>query len=109
MWYDSWVPNELPFTALNTAAAAVAFAQQVRRYHRKRTPKTAKQREKDLTLAAFRLQEAMKPLRSAIGRFPYGAQTAEAEANRQAIREASAAIQRERRKIWKMQQKRKKR
>ena len=44
----------------------------------------------------------MKPLRSEIGRFPYGPQTDEAEANRERIRQASDALQRERRKLWKM-------
>ena len=48
------------------------------------------------------LKRAMRPLRSEIGRFPYGPQTDEAEANREEIREASTAIQRERRKLWKM-------
>jgi hypothetical protein len=45
----------------------------------------------------------MGPLRSEIGRFAYGPQTTLAERNRQAIRDASDKLQRERRKLWKMQ------
>lgn len=78
------------------------FAQQTRNYHRRRTPKNSPQREQDLRLAVERLREAMRPLKSEIGRFHYGPQTDAAEANREAIREASAALQRERRKLWKM-------
>lgn len=102
MWYASFMPTELPKDAIETAEAAVAFAQQVRRYHRRRTERTAKQRTTDVELAIERLREAMKPLKSEIGRFPYGPQTTQAERNRQKIRDASDAIQRERRKLWKM-------
>lgn len=96
------MPSELPTDAIESADAAVAFAQQVRRFHRRRTNRSAQQRADDIALALQRLKEAMAPLRSEIGRFPYGPQTDAAEANREAIREASAAIQRERRKLWKM-------
>lgn len=102
MWYDSTMPNELPKDAINAASAAVEFAQTVRRHHRRRTGRTSVQRAQDIKLALTRLREAMEPLRSEIGRFPYGPQTDAAEANRQRIREASTAIQRERRKLWKM-------
>jgi hypothetical protein len=44
----------------------------------------------------------MKPLRSQIGKFQYGPQTTVAEENREAMRLASEAIQRERRKLWKL-------
>jgi aminoglycoside phosphotransferase family enzyme len=96
------MPTELPKDAIESADAAVAFAQQVRRFHRRRTARTAHQRAEDIERALERLREAMAPLRSEIGRFPYGPQTDAAEANREAIRERSAAIQRERRKLWKM-------
>lgn len=102
MWYASFMPSELPKDAIETAEAAVAFAQQVRRYHRRRTQRDAKQRSTDVNLALERLKEAMGPLRSEIGRFPYGPQTTQAERNRQKIRDTSDAIQRERRKLWKM-------
>lgn len=105
MWYASFMPTELPEDTIETALAAVAFAQQVRRFHARRTDKKSSQRASDIKLALSRLQNAMGPLRSEIGRFPYGPQTTLAENNRQVIRDASDAIQRERRKLWKMQTK----
>jgi hypothetical protein len=101
MWYDSPMPNELPVGALEQAEAAVAYAQQVRRYHRRRKI-NAETRHRELEVARERLKEAMKPLRTEIGRFPYGAQTVTAEENREKIRQASKAIQAERRKLTKM-------
>lgn len=102
MWYDSRMPIELPRDDIEAADAAVIFAQQVRRMHRRRTNKSSAQRASDIDLALTRLKEAMAPLRSEIGRFPYGPQTDLAESNREAIREASERIQRERRKLHKM-------
>jgi hypothetical protein len=96
------MPKELPKDVIEQAEAAVAFAQQVRRLHRRRTDKSSLQRTQDIELAILRLKEAMAPLRSEIGRFPYGPQTDAAEANRERIREVSTAVQRERRKLWKM-------
>lgn len=87
---------------LSRATDAVAYAQSVRKLHRRRTNKTSAQRTTDIQIALDRLREAMDPIRSEIGRFPYGAQTEVAEQRRQAIRQASQAIQRERRKLWKM-------
>lgn len=88
--------------ALKEADAAVAYAQKVREHHRRRTDKKSAQRAADLQLALDRIANAMKPLRSEIGRFPQGPQTEAAEIARQPIRDASQALQRERRKIWKM-------
>jgi hypothetical protein len=96
------MPAILPKREIEAAEAAVVFAQAVRRTHRRRSNKTSEQRKADIELACKRLREAMAPLRSEIGRFPYGPQTVAAEANRQAIRGASEAIQRERRKLFKM-------
>jgi hypothetical protein len=97
------MPSVLPQQAIDDADAAVAFAAQVRKYHRRRTDKKhSAQRASDIESALERLKAAMGPIRSEIGRFPYGAQTDAAERNRQIIRDASAAIQRERRKLWKM-------
>jgi hypothetical protein len=97
------MPSVLPQQAVDDADAAIAFAAQVRKFHRRRTDKRqSQQRAADIESALERLKAAMGPLRSEIGRFPYGAQTNEAERNRQTIRDASAAIQRERRKLWKM-------
>lgn len=105
MWYASRMPAELPTQAIETAVAACQYAQQVRRYHRRRTNRTSSQRETEIEIALTRLKEAMAPLRSHIGKFPYGPQTTAAEENRQLIRDASTAIQAERRKLWKMRTK----
>jgi hypothetical protein len=96
------MPKDLPVDEIAAAEAAVVFAQRVRAMHARRTDKRNTQREADVEYALQRIKEAMEPLRSAIGRFPYGPQTTAAEANREAIRQASAALQRERRKLWKM-------
>lgn len=96
------MPEILPTQALEDAQAAVDNAVRVRSYHRRRTEKRSPQRRQDITVARARLKEAMKPLKSAIGKFPYGPQTTVAEENREVIREMSAAIQSERRKLWKM-------
>lgn len=89
---------------MREAELAVTNAQEVRAFHRKRSGRSDRQRIHDLTLALKRVKAAMSPLRSEIGKFPYGPQTDVAAQNRQAIREASAALQRERRKLWKMVQ-----
>lgn len=97
------MPSVLPQAAIDDAEAAVQFAIQVRKYHRRRTDKKAsKQRHADIESALARLKAAMAPLRSEIGRFTYGPQTDAAEGNREAIRQASAAIQSQRRQLWKM-------
>lgn len=96
------MPAVMPENLIEDAEAAIAFAQQVRRFHRRRTHRDSEQRSEDIRLALERLREAMSPLRTEIGRFPYGPQTSIAEGNRQRIRDASDAIQRERRKLWKM-------
>lgn len=98
------MPEQLPEAALREAELAVAHAKDVRVSHRRRSVKTDRQRLHDLTLAFERVKDAMLPLRSEIGKFPYGPQTDQAEENRKTIREASAALQRERRKLWKMLQ-----
>jgi hypothetical protein len=82
--------------------AAIEYAQQVRKLHRRRSQKNSKQRLDDILMALERLKEAMVPIRSEIGRFPYGPQTDAAEARRQQIKDCSASIQSERRKLWKM-------
>lgn len=96
------MPETRPDAVLDAAERAVANAQRVREFHRRRTEKNSPQRKTDILVARQRLKEAMKPLKSAIGKFPYGPQTVTAENNREAIRAASAAIQSERRKLWKM-------
>lgn len=99
------MPHELPQDAIDAADAAVAFAQQMRKFHRRRTARNQQRRVDDIELALARLRDAMAPLRSEIGRFPYGPQTDIAERNRDRIRNASLAIQSERRQLWKMRPK----
>lgn len=96
------MPENLPDNMIEYADAAVVYAQQVRRMHRRRTDKKSPRRAEEIEGALARLREAMRPLRSEIGRFPYGPQTTAAEANRDRIRAASEAIQIERRKLHKM-------
>lgn len=107
MWYDACMPKVLPDKIIENADKAVAFAVQVRTFHARRTDRRSQQRNDDIEHALQRLHEAMAPLKSEIGRFAYGPQTTIAETNRQTIREASAAIQRERRKLWKLRGKKK--
>lgn len=88
---------------LQAADRAVTFARDVRRYHARRTPKTSNQRKTDLAEARERLRAAMKPLRSYLGR-PDTRNTAASIRERERVFAASQAIQTERRKVWKMQQ-----
>lgn len=89
---------------LKQAARAIQFAQEVRSYHRRRTERGSRQRAADLLEAQKRLRDAMKPLRSYLGRAPYGPQTHTAQREIARVRKASKALQGERRRIWKMQQ-----
>jgi hypothetical protein len=102
MWYASRMPEILPKEEVDAAYAAVDAAKAVRQFHRRRTERGNKQREADISLALERLKTVMQPLRSEIGRFPYGPQTDTADKNRLTIYDASKAVQRERRKLWKM-------
>jgi hypothetical protein len=87
--------------AITEAWAAVKHAREVRERHARRTDRGTRQREADLRIARRGIDEAMKPLRSEIGRSAYCHVEREAE-----IREASKALQTERRKLWKMQARR---
>lgn len=103
MWYASRMPETPPDKIVANAMAAVDQARAVRAYHRRRTEKGSPQRKTDIRVALAKLRAAMKPLKSALGKFPYQPQTEAAEEKRQAIRDASHAIQVERRKLWKLQ------
>jgi hypothetical protein len=105
MWYASSVPNDLPEELLAAAERAVHHARHVREFHRRRSARTRPQRVADVEIAQARLAQAMKPLRRLIHQFPYGPQTETAENNRKIIREASQALQTERRKLHKMKPK----
>lgn len=102
MWYTSLMTSSDLTEELDAANAAVAYARSVRQLHARRTEKGDPQREADIRQALRRLSQAMKPLRTRIGRFPHESQTLAAERARQPVRDASAAIQRERVKLWKM-------
>jgi hypothetical protein len=88
--------------ALQEAEHAIQNAQEVRAFHRKRSERDDRQRINDLTFALRRVKAAMTPLRSEIGRFPHQQRTDTVEARQNKIRNASKALQRERRKLWKM-------
>ena len=88
--------------ALKEAELAAEAARECREFHRKRTEKGDRQREADLNMAMERVRAAMKPLRSEIGRFPSQSRTATVEARQNRIRAASRQLQSERRKLWKM-------
>jgi hypothetical protein len=87
---------------LKEADLAVKNAQEVRAYHRKRTDRHDRQRQNDIRLAAERVKAAMKPLRSEIGKFARQLPTRDTIERQERIRAASLALQRERRKLWKM-------
>lgn len=93
---------ELPKTTLETAAEAVACAQATRRYHARKTDPKNEERQAEIEASLGKLRAAMKPLRHEIARYPYGPQTASARAYRDALAAASQALQRERRKLWKL-------
>lgn len=85
---------------LESADAAVEYARNVRALHRRRTERRSSQRTNDICIALDKLKEAMRPLRSEIGRFSMS-RTLDPD-DMEAIRERSRAIQSERRKLWKM-------
>jgi type VI protein secretion system component VasF len=99
------MPQKRPDAELDAANAAVLNAIRVREFHARRTERNSRQRAQDIELALERLRDAMRPLKSMIGAFPYGPATEAAERNRDEIREASEKIQRQRRKLWKMRPK----
>lgn len=88
---------------IKTATSAVKHAQGVRAMHGRNSKRGTPQREADLSIAVERLREAMRPIRRRAGRSPYTRGSEGAES----LRAASEAIQRERRKLWKMKQKKK--
>lgn len=88
--------------ALAEALLAVQHAQEVRVFHRKRTERGDAQRSADLTMAYRRVKAAMEPLRSESGRFCHQPRTPSNLERQNRIRAASAALQKERRKLWKM-------
>lgn len=122
VWYTSFPMEESSFSRLVQAAdAAVDHAQDTRVAHAKRSARGSRQREDDLSMAQTRLKRLMAPVRSELARMPSelkrmnkggSAEVGERSIKLQqqtTLRSLSQAIQRERRKLWKMQQRPKKR
>lgn len=89
--------------ALKESLAAIRHARDVRKYHARRTGKGSQQRENDLREALERLRRAMIPLRAFRGAAPYKPQTHAHVELADRVAEASKVIQGERRRLWKMQ------
>lgn len=88
---------------LASAESAIKLAQDVRIHHRKRTRPSHQQRRTDVRYARTKLTGAMKPIRAGLGRIPYE-QPSEGFRERQSeLRVMSKRIQVERRKLWKLQ------
>lgn len=88
---------------ITAATKAADYAEGVRAMHRKRSMRGNRQRELDLSLALNRLARAMRPIRSELARAPYGKPGCVTPLQRKGLAEASQIVQRERRKLWKMQ------
>lgn len=89
---------------IDQAAAAVSYAQDVREIHRRRTKRGNPQREADIEIALKRLRTRMSPIITALRRIPFERPSAARDEKHEALLEISKALQRERRKLWKMQQ-----
>lgn len=70
----------------------------------RRIPKGHANREYDIQQARERLRRTMKPLRSFLGAAPWQTQTEIHQELTQRVFAASKQLQSERRKLWKMQQ-----
>lgn len=95
--------------AVKEAQAAVRHAKDVRAYHARKTRRGSPQREADLKNAVGRIKRAMVPLRSFLGSAPYRTQTTTHLDLVFRVKETSKDLQSERRKLWKMQKRKKKR
>lgn len=107
MWYASSMTQHQVEPGLKEAHAAIRHARDTRSFHARRTKKGSKQREDDLESARARLKRAMVPLRSFTGAAPSRPQT-EAHTELWArVAAASKELQSERRKLWKMMERKK--
>jgi hypothetical protein len=95
-------PTDDTDALIDRAETACRIASDTRRLHRRRTKKGSPQREADLKIASDHLRDAMRPIRRELARFPYRSPNQTAHARRLALLGASEAVQRERRKVWKM-------
>jgi hypothetical protein len=96
------MPTPSHNTMLRDADVAIENAQQVRAFHRKRTKKDSNQRQTDIRHASSRVQRAMKPIRTSLGRARHLPQSQEHLAAVDELKAASARLQAERRKLWKL-------
>lgn len=109
LWYDSLMAVKHPLEEdLAAVDAAVRHARSVRSFHRRRSIRGSKQREQDLHEARERLKKVMVPLRSFLGKAPYETQSDHHKAFTERVRLASKELQSERRKLWKMMDRKKK-
>jgi hypothetical protein len=102
MWYATSMEELAVQSIIERGVFAAQHARQVRTLHAKRSTKGAKNREADLQTALDRLRGAMQPLRSALAaqKPPYNERGIE---QRALLLDTSDVMQRERRKLWKMQ------
>lgn len=81
---------------------AIAYAQRVRAYHRRRTSKSSPQRRTDVEVALDRLARAMRPIRSEQGRFMFLNPTEQRRRQQERLFNVSHRIAAERRKLLKL-------
>ena len=81
---------------------AVLLAQDVRVRHRRSSKPDDPARVRDLTAAREAVRAAMRPIRSEMGRAIFDPATAQAERARERLRDMSAQLQAERRRLWKL-------
>lgn len=87
---------------LERGEKAIAQAQDVRSYHRKRTRIGHPQRNTDILHAMQKVQAAMRPIRSALGRAPYQPLNETSRSETDELKAMSKRVQAERRKLWKL-------
>lgn len=103
MWYHSWMADERIEAALKEAHAACRHAQDIRGFYARRSERDSRQRQEDLLAARERVRLAMTPLRSYLGGVARRTPSRSNIDLASRVREASSALQTERRKLWKMQ------
>lgn len=96
---------------VNIAIAAADHARDTRAAYRKRVGRDDRQRQSDIGLALHKLKMAMVPVRAELARIPYQLRAEDnprLREQRALLLDTSDALQRERRKLWKMRQPRSK-
>lgn len=87
---------------IDDARAATFLAREVRARHRRASKMDDPARMRDIALARTAIQDAMRPIRSEMGRAIFDPATARVERSRNRLRSASLDLQAERRKLWKL-------